>query len=41
MLQSAAFGTFGPLPSFQSQSAGHFKAIPLIYMKENLLDNFQ
>jgi hypothetical protein len=41
VLQSAAFGAFGPLPGFQSQLAGQFKAIPLIFKKENLLDNFQ
>jgi hypothetical protein len=41
MLQSAAFGAFAPLPSFHSQLPGQFGAIPLIYMKENLLDNFE
>jgi hypothetical protein len=41
MLQSAEFGPFGPFPSFQSQLTVQFEAIPLISMKENLLDNFQ
>jgi hypothetical protein len=41
MLQSAAFGAFGPLLSFSFFLADRLRAILLIYLKENLLDNFQ